>query len=1621
MNSLEIKSNINRFLSFESTDCSIGKENQFNGEEEVEGFQALLESKTRLEKEKEEMQRQLIMREKEVSSLARRCQSQDDKAKEACKLKATNNELEGQLVGLKSVLSMQEKEFSQIEKLKKDLEECQVNRDELRVELSKVKKDHDHVVDNLNSCFKNIQRQQEKYQELDDECRRKAQHRELMIEKERMEHVDSVNNLKGELQFSQNRIEQLEKLLRDSMATTADLRRERLELKTSLEEGTKQNEQYNESMNDLKLEHESITHSLKEEYEVKLTKVQSTVTEKDGLIDVLKDDVCTCMDKLMKLSEETENMQNEHSRMQYDYTTSIKELENENGIMIEELAAKDLELAIANTSLEAHKDEKLHLESRLNELEDRVQELEAENAFIMDMEHQLDELNISLFEAQENNSRVEDAFTLTVSEIRTEFESKQKLWSMQEEELQNTISTLRREKSKIEMELQSKLQESRELVVSLGGELDVAKKNFDSLTLQHECLRQNDTVQCGTIAELEGKLEEAQEMVLSKDKESLRLKHQLEQSLAASKRELTTVADKVEYLENQTNDFEEKISSLEIERDTLREELKTKNEELSSIQDKATAIQHTVEDQVEEINALRFQIEDLEESKEEEIHEEKKRNEREICSLKNQFSEEMSCCIDRHQKEIDASRESLQQELSDFNNLMQEKEKLVASLTEKINLERGEKVATIKEMRDESEQLKKRWRTELSQTQDLLQQKRNEVESLRSELVEITGKVEQDAISADRVLNMNNERVSALEQELDDLRRMIQHKSSEIERLNDELQNSKERSKTQVAELYESSATQERRIMSLESDLRQERSACDGKESALKAIGMELENQRQKLLESQRNTLTMEREIKNLRATRDEYLNERDELQIAQVQKVSMLSTELNSKQTMLEKMGCELEMLREEIERKEVEVCNGKKQLSEQGTSLNSLREELKEKEQSLILSQNRVQDLEFSLNHANSQLTKESENLCRIQEKLNDLECEASSSRDILVTQREEASTLREKVLILEKTIEIKTSALNELTTQLESENNKAKIEHDAEEKKRSEMQQIIVSLRSDLQILESESREKEEEIASLNATIKSIGMEKERQIEIAVKKEQSSSIRADELNSAKVELEQKNKSLLKEVTNQNTKISLLNESITNIKNEMATKESQQRTNLTAKDAEIAAVTQELKLIRDNKLLSEAKHQSVIDEKKEVILDMKKRIDQLQTEKEENTKCLQIDIMSLKQKLQKSEINLAISQDEVRDLKMIDLKESEERIAELESTLHKMRVKATSDELSKSAMVSEMQAEIDQLNGKLATIEKSSADAKELHNKTVMKLHSKISTLNGDIETLNLELKDSFKKSNEQHLQITALTGRESELEGVERALQADIENLRLDLKKAHEEQEKTEIILNREIEKLMANRQEEDTEMLRRQTRLEKELQESRSEVSSLLKQQSDIEELLKSRTKLLADMVSHNKETEGKKDSTTRKLADMEKLSEELKHDLELSQMELSEAKSLFSKKEDQLIDAVQKERELREVAEVELEKLSYKVKNWKKDDKELIELEKENSALRDKVRRQEAYLKRKLQKDKVLRERNSKSINATPETRIPTMRKPFSTGGKRENLINLFSGELEDEN
>lgn len=141
---------------------------------------------------------------------------------------------------------------------------------------------------------------------------------------------------------------------------------------------------------------------------------------------------------------------------------------------------------------------------------------------------------------------------------------------------------------------------------------------------------------------------------------------------------------------------------------------------------------------------------------------------------------------------------------------------------------------------------------------------------------------------------------------------------------------------------------------------------------------------------------------------------------------------------------------------------------------------------------------------------------------------------------------------------------------------------------------------------------------------------------------------------------------------------------------------------------------------------------------------------------------------------------------------------------------------------------------------------------------------------------------------------------------------------------------------------------------------------------------------LETALQERTSLLGDMVKHNKVLESKLSQLGTRQVKRDEQSCNLELELIDKEDELARVLAYWKKKEDNYLEDIIAERNLREIAEADVEAASSRLRLSRHGDKDVGELEKENEALKDKVRRQEVYLQRKLEKDKALKERSNPS-------------------------------------
>ncbi len=270
------------------------------------------------------------------------------------------------------------------------------------------------------------------------------------------------------------------------------------------------------------------------------------------------------------------------------------------------------------------------------------------------------------------------------------------------------------------------------------------------------------------------------------------------------------------------------------------------------------------------------------------------------------------------------------------------------------------------------------------------------------------------------------------------------------------------------------------------------------------------------------------------------------------------------------------------------------------------------------------------------------------------------------------------------------------------------------------------------------------------------------------------------------------------------------------------------------------------------------------------------------------------------------------------------------------------------------------------------------------------------------------------------ERHSTITVLTRKNTLLEQRERTLQSQLKSLAEDVRHANEEKDKALMALDLEINLQLTNRQDDDINFQRRFSALQVELEDTKAKLAAQNERTTEVERQLEDRTKLLGDMVTSNKEVEDEKEKALALIIDLQEAVDRFEEENEAIKKELVEVRELQRKREDQLLETIHDERHLKEIAEADLEVAQSKLRSMKHDNRDVNELEKENRSLKDKVRRQEGYLKRKLQKEKVLRDRNTRNVMATPTPakRIPSPSKrraiPASVGVKTTASMSVMS-------
>lgn len=408
---------------------------------DIEGERCHLVAKSKqLEQEKQTLLEQLGNREKEIETLQKRCLAAEERSKEYAGLRSTNQQLSALALELKTELDNRHNENWKLHELKTKLQQSQSAREELLEKLQSLQRDHDGVCDSLMKCLASVEKLTNDKMEWEAECRRLQQHNELLLEQQRLDHIQATNELRKELKAREKKVHDLDRLLQDKIMSIQRLRKQLSNLEASQAHTIHQvTTEYERKLHDVREElnqkvsvvneierilqdvnkcHDHELCTVKDE----MVELQAKLKEKSAEIEALRNDVSTHMQELMAATSELQKVQ-EDSKLLDSLFQDVETLEHERNNLAESLHERDT--AIAELSAEMLK---LEIEKALAGQDS--QKLQALTLMKETAEHENESLQARLLEVtgacehlEGEIQRINTCNDEKVARIRTEYDA----------------------------------------------------------------------------------------------------------------------------------------------------------------------------------------------------------------------------------------------------------------------------------------------------------------------------------------------------------------------------------------------------------------------------------------------------------------------------------------------------------------------------------------------------------------------------------------------------------------------------------------------------------------------------------------------------------------------------------------------------------------------------------------------------------------------------------------------------------------------------------------------------------------------------------------------------------------------------------------------------------------------------------------------------------------------------------------------------------------------------------------------------------------------------------------------------------------------------------------------
>jgi hypothetical protein len=358
--------------------------------------------------------------------------------------------------------------------------------------------------------------------------------------------------------------------------------------------------------------------------------------------------------------------------------------------------------------------------------------------------------------------------------------------------------------------------------------------------------------------------------------------------------------------------------------------------------------------------------------------------------------------------------------------------------------------------------------------------------------------------------------------------------------------------------------------------------------------------------------------------------------------------------------------------------------------------------------------------------------------------------------------------------------------------------------------------------------------------------------------------------------------------------------------------------------------------------------------------------------------------------------ELSAVVTQrdDEIRDLRVCYIPDLEARKMELhmENARLLQRLETKSAEMKHE--IDEYEGQVYKLKSKVTELESVASIRAQEHQQVNKEMTDTINNFELDTVQQQATIRSLQRRLLDADGDFATISQRLAVLEGSKSKIEKESQRLRELLLK--ETETNADLLISKEVDSVA---REKANELARTaQAELARSLQQVADQQAAIASRDNQVGELKRELAKIsqvLKDMALRNKLLESQLQNREWSREESERENNNLRQQVAEMGVELDDVCNEWKVRVDDSLEQLHAERHQREIAEADLIKVKASLECVLMEAKGTAELEKENRVLKDKVRRQEAYLKRKIEKDRASRALRHKQITTTART--------FSTG------------------